>query len=50
MSIQEINEEIQEYQIMLRNAIDQGHGKEEINMWRRAIQTAKLQKRRTANS
>ena len=47
--IQEINEEIKEYQCLLRNAIDLGR-KDEINMWRRAIQTAKLQKRRLANS
>ena len=47
--IEQINEEIQEYQFLLRNAIDLDR-KDEINMWRRAIQTAKLQKRRLANS
>lgn len=47
MSIQEINEEIREYEFLLRNAIDHDR-KSEINMWRRAIMTAKLQKRRIA--
>ena len=49
MCIKEINDEIREYQFMLRNAIELGR-KEEINMWRRAIQTAKIQKRRLAKS
>lgn len=47
MNIHEINDEIREYEFLLRNAIDLDR-KEEINMWRRAIQTAKLQKRRIA--
>lgn len=49
MCIKEINDEIREYQFMLRNAIELDR-KEEINMWRRAIQTAKIQKRRLAKS
>lgn len=46
---QSLNEEIREYQCMLQNAISLGR-KEEINMWRRAIQTAKIAKRRITNS
>lgn len=49
MDVEEINKEIKEYQFLLRNAIDHGR-KEDINMWRRAIQTAKITKRRITNS
>lgn len=49
MSKADLDEEIREYQFLLQNAIEQGR-KEDINMWRRAIQTAKVRKRRIADA
>lgn len=48
-TISEIEAEISEYQIMIRHAI-QTNDKGNLNMWRRALQTAKYTKRRLANS
>lgn len=45
----EINIEIEEYQEMITVSI-QNNDKENLHMWRRALQTAKLEKRRLANS
>lgn len=47
--IKAINEEIAEYQALLHHAI-MTKRKDDINMWRRAIQTAKITKRRLKNS
>lgn len=49
MSQADLDEEIREYQVLLQNAIDHGR-KDDIKMWRRAIQTAKVRKRRIADS
>lgn len=47
--ISEIDKEIEEYQEMITYAI-QTNEKESLAMWRRALQTAKIAKRRLANS
>lgn len=45
----EIDIEIEEYQEMITHAI-QTNNKADLAMWRRALQTAKISKRRLANS
>lgn len=45
----EIDIEIEEYQEMITHSI-QTNNKKDLAMWRRALQTAKLTKRRLANS
>lgn len=45
----EIDIEIEEYQEMITHAI-QTNNKADLAMWRRALQTAKICKRRLANS
>lgn len=47
--ISEIDTEIEEYQEMITHSI-QTNNKEDLAMWRRALQTAKISKRRLANS
>ena len=47
--ISEIDIEIEEYQEMITHSI-QTNNKEDLAMWRRALQTAKISKRRLANS
>lgn len=47
--ISEIDIEIEEYQEMITYSI-QTNNKEDLAMWRRALQTAKISKRRLANS
>ena len=46
--ISEIDIEIEEYQEMITHSI-QTNNKESLAMWRRALQTAKIAKRRLAN-
>lgn len=48
-SIREIEQEIAEYMMMIDHAI-QTNNKEYLNMWRRALQTAKKAKRSLTNS
>ena len=47
--IEEINAEIAEIEEMITHSI-QTNDREYLNMWRRALQTAKNTKRRLANS
>lgn len=47
--ISEIDIEIEEYQEMITHVI-QTNNKADLAMWRRALQTAKISKRRLANS
>ena len=49
MSKADLDEEIREYQFLLQDAIEHGR-KDDIKMWRRAMQTAKVRKRRIADS
>lgn len=49
MKAETIDFEIEEYQEMITHAI-QTNDKEGLNMWRRALQTAKIAKRRLAKS
>lgn len=46
--ISEIDIEIEEYQEMITHSI-QTNNKRDLAMWRRALQTAKITKRRLAN-
>ena len=46
--ISEIDNEIEEYQEMITHSI-QTNNKRDLAMWRRALQTAKIAKRRLAN-
>lgn len=46
--ISEIDIEIEEYQEMITHSI-QTNNKRDLAMWRRALQTAKIAKRRLAN-
>ena len=47
--LKELSVEISEYEEMITHAI-LTNDKESLNMWRRALQTSKIAKRRIANS